>query len=712
MTRPIRLAFACLACFLLLLPLTLEKPGLPLLLAGYEATYYSMAASLAADGDLRCERRDLERLFTEFPFAGVRLELARNGPDAPHFARPVIYPLLAAPFVALWGANGPLALNALLFLLALHCGWLGLRRVAQDGPALVFCLAFFVFSTAFAYLFRIEPQVLVMATVAAALALGWHGASDRRIGGRHRGWLSGAVLGVGLLQEPALAAIAVPLGYGLWRTRRRDAGLWLAGCAVATAVGVLASIALTGEAWPGHLGSGAASVAVDSPLDMAPLAGSHEESDAGEVPRPGRSALELLEDAGFMLWGRRTGNLPYFPLVIPILALFAAGRKSRQEWLLLAALAALAGLQLLLEPVSGALHGAQIGNPHMVGVYPAFLFLIPRLRRWLIVVSCAFGALILGSLLSLTLGVVVPGAGAHAHTRNLPFSLLPFEYPALGRASGLDHLELHGLDATGVATFRLWAPADQAEVHGDELWLLGGESVELWLEGSARISSAVFQLRNLASNNRITLRMAGEKHARDLGEMPVGGLSFRLEFEPEAADKVRRGETGDATHYYRLKLTTRVGEKPKWATGSGPDDYLGVAVAVLGSRELLDRELFTARWLSCGAPPRVTPGEEFLAAGRLRNDSAHRWPSRGPARVRLSYRWLDAGGRKLPHEGFRTELPGAVEPGDEVASWVRVKAPEAPGNYILELDPVFENVAWFSSQDPEAACRVEVQVGV
>ena len=45
MTRPVRLAFACLACFLLLLPLTLEKPGLPLLLIAFGASAGGASAS-------------------------------------------------------------------------------------------------------------------------------------------------------------------------------------------------------------------------------------------------------------------------------------------------------------------------------------------------------------------------------------------------------------------------------------------------------------------------------------------------------------------------------------------------------------------------------------------------------------------------------------------------------------------------------------------
>ena len=713
MSRPIRLAFACLACFLVLLPLSLKKPGLPMRLAGDEATYFAMAASLAAEGDLSCERADLERLFAEFPFDETRLSLtSEDGWSSVAFARPVIYPLLAAPWVALWGANGPIALNAVLFLIALACGWRHLRHLGPDGMALLFGLAFFLFSAAFFYLFRIEPQVLTMAAVAVALTLGWRQPRDQP--GRHRRWLSGAALGVAVLQEPALVALAVPiLSDRSFRTRPRGALSWLAALAATVALGVLLSVALTGKAWPDHLGSSQATTFVlDNPLEI-PWHDPSKIPPTTSEPSSQRSFAGLLEDASFQIWGRRTGVLPYFPLILPILLLFGTGsRRSSRQWLLLATVTALGILQLIVEPPALAAHPLQVGNPYMVGLYPAFLFLIPRLGQAVVVGAYGLGALATGALISTTLGVVVPEADIHAHTRNFPLRLLPFEYPALGRASGYRHLELHGLDephSAGASTARLWAPADQVEIRGDELWLLGGESIELWLESRAPIPSAVFQLRNLASGNRVSMRLAGDTQARDFEQVDAGGVSFQLEFTPDRPDKVRR-DADDATHYYRLKMATRVGEKPAWRQGASADDYLGVALAFLGTREILDRDLYAAEWSACGVPPRVAPGERFLAATRLRNLSRHRWPDRGPARVRLSYRWLDASGQEVPHASRRTELAEPVEPDQEIASWVSVDAPRAPGNYLLELDPVFENVAWFSSRIPESTCRVEIAV--
>lgn len=63
--------------------------------------------------------------------------------------------------------------------------------------------------------------------------------------------------------------------------------------------------------------------------------------------------------------------------------------------------------------------------------------------------------------------------------------------------------------------------------------------------------------------------------------------------------------------------------------------------------------------------------------------------------VNLSYHWLDPSGAVVVFEGERTPLPARVHPGERVKVAVRVKSPDAPGNYVLRLELVQERVGWF-----------------
>jgi hypothetical protein len=78
--------------------------------------------------------------------------------------------------------------------------------------------------------------------------------------------------------------------------------------------------------------------------------------------------------------------------------------------------------------------------------------------------------------------------------------------------------------------------------------------------------------------------------------------------------------------------------------------------------------------------------------------------------VRLAYHWRRPGGELLVRDGRRTELPLPVAPGLRVEVEQFFDAPTEPGRYALEIEPVFEYVAWFSDRNPEAVYRAEVEV--
>src|SRR5215204_5901848 len=108
---------------------------------GDESTYYMLAHSLARDFDFQYERKDLIRVWEEFPGPqGVFLKtgkdieirgsrtfpffrwLKREDPQRDtrlYFSKSYIYPLIASPFVLAFGTNGFLVLHAILIALDL-----------------------------------------------------------------------------------------------------------------------------------------------------------------------------------------------------------------------------------------------------------------------------------------------------------------------------------------------------------------------------------------------------------------------------------------------------------------------------------------------------------------------------------------------------------------------------------------------------------------
>lgn len=238
---------------------------------------------------------------------------------------------------------------------------------------------------------------------------------------------------------------------------------------------------------------------------------------------------------------------------------------------------------------------------------------------------------------------------------------------------------------------RLWFRPREAEARAEELRIRAPETV-VWLESSRRLGPVLFQVGGRPA--RVVVRSGGSKEEY-LAPSSGAGERIFLEWQP---DEPRRYRGRPDLYFYRLVLAF-----PDRA-GSGSGD--APALAFLGTRETLGRDYYRVEWLGCGAPETVRAGEELPVLARARNASPNVWPHRGNARVRLAARWLDG---EAPPPPVLTDLGAPVEPGGEVARWLRPRAPDRPGRHTLELDFELEPLARFSEKGAPT-CRADVDV--
>ncbi len=241
---------------------------------------------------------------------------------------------------------------------------------------------------------------------------------------------------------------------------------------------------------------------------------------------------------------------------------------------------------------------------------------------------------------------------------------------------------------------RLWAPASRSTFDNGEVRLTAGPKADVWLESPVELTSAVFDLRGLIQGLEIDVRFGP---ATSTYVFTADSSQRRLFLEPHRPDLRQR----EARFFYRLRISTRPGDATEEPV---------LVVSYLGTRAFLEQDLYALSWEGCGAPAQVSAGENFLATARLRNLSAHPWPHQGNVRVRLSYRWLDADGTDLGQRALLTDLRQTVEPDAAAAHWLKVRAPAEPGPYLLEFDPLFDRVAWFSERNGAITCRAAVEV--
>ncbi len=114
-------------------------------------------------------------------------------------------------------------------------------------------------------------------------------------------------------------------------------------------------------------------------------------------------------------------------------------------------------------------------------------------------------------------------------------------------------------------------------------------------------------------------------------------------------------------------------------------------------------------------PAKLRAGQKQIIQVRVQNASDALWKVRGCGEDNKFYiaagnQWLKGEGEQLvTRMDGRHGLPNNLKPGEEVEVPLQITAPNEPGEYILDVDLVHEQVAWFHDKGSETA-KVKVTV--
>jgi hypothetical protein len=129
----------------------------------------------------------------------------------------------------------------------------------------------------------------------------------------------------------------------------------------------------------------------------------------------------------------------------------------------------------------------------------------------------------------------------------------------------------------------------------------------------------------------------------------------------------------------------------------------------------LPEEGFKASIAVADAPAKLRAGQKAIISARVKNISTNVWPALGEDDARyaitLRNRWLKGSPEEVVNDlDGGASLPHDIRPGEEVTLMITVTAPQDPGEYVLELDVVQEQVNFFQergSQPTKVNVRVE-----
>ncbi|HEX3279818.1 MAG TPA: hypothetical protein VHR36_01190 [Pyrinomonadaceae bacterium] len=118
------------------------------------------------------------------------------------------------------------------------------------------------------------------------------------------------------------------------------------------------------------------------------------------------------------------------------------------------------------------------------------------------------------------------------------------------------------------------------------------------------------------------------------------------------------------------------------------------------------------------APTKLRAGQKETVVVRIKNASDVFWWARGGENndansnrfyIAVGDRWLQEDGQLVTEMDGRIGIPKDLRPGDEVEVPLTISAPTTPGNYVLEVDLVQEQVSWFHDKgSPTAKTNVTV----
>ena len=112
-------------------------------------------------------------------------------------------------------------------------------------------------------------------------------------------------------------------------------------------------------------------------------------------------------------------------------------------------------------------------------------------------------------------------------------------------------------------------------------------------------------------------------------------------------------------------------------------------------------------------PTTMERGTQRVLQVKVRNDGNAVWPALGQEDgkfwVKAGNRWIDEKNEKNLVDDGRALLPFDVAPGQEAEVSLIATAPKKPGDYILEIGMLQEQVAWFHEK---GASTLKVKVAV
>ena len=587
--------------------------------AGDAATYYTLGHSLAHDLDFEYRRDDLVRVWEEFPSGPEGIFLKRSGGRI-YYAKAYIYPLLAAPFIRLFGTNGFLVLHALLMTLCFACAYAFLAARSHPVAAVIFAFAFLFVSLVPIYMVQLGPDFFIFAIVLigfffwcykevagpalVAPAMSWR---TRWLLAPRSDTVAAALLGVATFAKPTNIGLFMPLLVSAALRKQWARAAKMSVVFGGVVIGLFAlNIALTGD-WNYQGGErktfyGAGDGTFTGGFPYQNEANTFDSVGQARVGGGSFGVLftrdALLEvfphNLGYFLFGRHTGFAVYFLPGLMAIILFMAATRDRAmwQWLTLAAGVITAVVLLIYMPFTWSGGGGPVGNRYFLGTYGVFLFLVPPMQAAASgLLTMGLSALFVAPLIS---GPLFASRNPAEHAKTGLFRWLPTELTMVNDLpinTGPSSRFRQPLGGTP-PILGYFIDDNVFNREGDAFWVRGESTADILLRARIQTeadAAGVEMARSLVIEKLTVILESGPKPNRVV--ISTGGDRRIVDMAPSSQQTIElamphgmpyKYDPRFPTNYvYMVSISSSTGFVPMFENGAPDSRFLGVMVRLI-----------------------------------------------------------------------------------------------------------------------------------
>ncbi|MCP4216499.1 MAG: hypothetical protein GY765_17745, partial [bacterium] len=491
-----------------------------------EAGYFSITQSLFHDLDIKYTRQDLLRIKDYFPSGPVGFFLKKGADGELYYAKSFAYPMVAAPFLGIFGVRGLLLCNGLMLFLTILMGFFLLKQYFPQDKSFSFILMFVLASVTPLYIWWLTADLFNFFVMFTGLFFFFYQFK--------RPWLfylSAVFFSLAAFSKAwNLAGIGIIYLILFHRKQWKKFVLLTLISIMIFCSMVLFLYLQTGQlSYSLFMGGDRRSFGNNFPYETPEYtfeSGTRMSFD-NYWQRFYISPKVIVTNLFYYFFGRYTGMFIYFFPAVFLLILFFFQRKVPEDWFVFIAIVVLSLVYLVLAPDNYFGGSGSIGNRYFLNIFPLFFFLGFRNRVFKLMLVPVVVALVFLS------STYVDSNHRSSTPRyvglSFPINLFPPEKTQYLSLPTNENPRAFGVPVhDGENSYQLFFVNDNYHtVANDSFWSNGTDTLEVFLSSPREVREFQFRVNTKAEKNRVSVSIEGHKKEGLIGPGRKYTISFK-----------------------------------------------------------------------------------------------------------------------------------------------------------------------------------------